>query len=155
MWGTTYHNNYNSSTQAMLDANNFRGKFGYYNSGSAYYSYGVYYDEDSILRMAGAYFYIGRGTLYYGTEYNDTYSTLYQDKSVGYYLVRAEPGDNLYSINDPLYDASKNIVPGGPSVDVPAPWVSMLAGVPLLLAWRRQRKNGESLGGAQVLQYGK
>lgn len=150
MWGTTSNGHY-SSGPAWVDVNNFIGNFGYYYSVSALYSYGTYYDEDSILRMAGAYFYNGKGAYYYGTEYNTVISPSTASYTRGHYLVRAESGDNLYSINDPLYDASKNIVPGGPSVDVPAPFVSVLAGIPLLLAWRRQRKNGEAQGGMPVL----
>lgn len=148
MWGTTwgktfgsYSSNNSSGGPGWLDVNQLIDNFGYYYSRNMFYSYGFYYDEDSILRMAGAYSYDKRTiAYYYGTESGSSYADSDANITSGLYLVRAKPGDNLYSINDPLYDVSKNIVPGGPSSDVSAPFVSVLAGIPLLLAWRRQRK---------------
>lgn len=97
-------------------------------------SFGFYYDEDSVLRMAGGQYNSATGHLY-GTEFLSVQAEELAYSNYGTYLVRAKPGDSLYSINDPLYRPSEN---DDPSNDVPAPFAPLLAALPLLFTWRRR-----------------
>jgi hypothetical protein len=133
VWGSTYSRYSKTSSTANNIIYNQIYKFSnLFNATKV--SFGFYYDEDSVLRMAGGQSNSTYGNLY-GTEYSSVYAETLVNSAYGTYLVRANPGDSLYSINDPLYRPPENEVP---SNDVPAPFAPLLSALPLLFAWRRR-----------------
>lgn len=112
---------------------------------------GLYYDEDGILRMAG----ISRpqinNTNYltvYGLESDALFSYQKAYLATSYFLVKAEPGDTIYSLNDPVNNpnwAPTTSIFDTPAeipapADVPAPFAPILFALPMLFAFRRQER---------------
>ena len=65
-----------SNTQSYNDASNFSSLFGNYGLNDTTYAYGLYKDDEGILRMTGTYLNSEDGARIYGMDYNNTYAHL-------------------------------------------------------------------------------